>query len=360
MTVCSWWRSLSFYWQVYLVMILSFGVIIMVVEWAAEPVIEDLLEGWTGKEEDWHELVIWVVSVCVPSLFVGSILTRMVSRRLENLEAATGKLARGDLGARMERDTSRDNVFDRLAVNFNSMAESLENLMKGEKRLLADISHELRSPLTRLGIGAELLERKAKDGESLSAILTMQAELEHMNELVGALLQRGRERMDLASDVARLDLTAILRDIGGHFSRLAKEEGKSVSVDIDDGLAMWGTIGRIRTIFENVLENAEFYSFPGGEIHFTARRDGQLAVATVRDFGPGVPQDQLRNIFRAFVRVDPSRARSSGGAGLGLTLAHEAVDWLGGGISARNASPGLEISILLPLSAEEQIHTNSR
>lgn len=348
MKLRAWYRSLTFYWQVYLVTVISFGVIIMIVEWGLEPVVEDMLEGWYGKDEDWHEVPLWIVSVGVPSLFVGSMLSSMVSRRLEGLEQATSRLARGDLGARIETDGTKDDVFDRLAANFNSMAESLEILIAGEKRLLADISHELRSPLTRLGVAAEILEKKGGKGDIAPTVAAVGREVELMSDLVEMLLLRGRERLAAAGEPEPLDLADILLDIGGHFSRLAEDGGKYVRLGIGEDLRILGTAGRLRSIFENLLENALFYSPPGGEIAFTAVREGDEAVVTVRDFGPGVPPEQLKNIFRAFFRADPSRARTSGGVGLGLTLAREAATAMGGTITAKNALPGLEVVVRLP------------
>lgn len=117
---------------------------------------------------------------------------------------------------------------------------------------------------------------------------------------------------------------------------------------------MWGDPVHLRTIIDNVLTNALFYSPAGGRVEVEVARDANHARITIRDAGPGVPDRHLADIFRAFFRVDASRARGSGGVGLGLALAQDAAVALGGAIAARNAYPGLEVHARLPLASREQ------
>ncbi|MDR1536273.1 MAG: sensor histidine kinase [Planctomycetota bacterium] len=119
-------------------------------------------------------------------------------------------------------------------------------------------------------------------------------------------------------------------------------------MDIEPGLAVRGRPARIRLILDNILANALFHSPGDGVVRLALRRDGDRILLSVRDHGPGVPERHLRDIFRAFFRVDRSRAGSGGGVGLGLALVRDAAVAMGGSVEARNAGPGLEIIVSLP------------
>ncbi len=345
MTLRQRWETLGFYWQVYLFMAFSFGCVITLVEVVLEPVAESALAGRVQIGSGWGEVFLWALSTLLPSLLMGSIMTRMVRKKLDRMDAATRRLASGDLGARAPESGGANDVFGRLAVSFNEMAETLERLVANEKRLLADISHELRSPLTRMGLAVALLAKKWGGDKNLAVLET---EVENMGELVRILLKQGRERILDHGQRQALDLSALVRDIVDSNTPLIENAGKTVRADIEPGLSVWGAPARFRQVLENVLANAVFYGPDGTAIDVRAvRSNGKISVA-VRDYGPGVPDKHLQDIFRAFFRIDESRARNSGGAGLGLALAKEAALAMGGDIVARNAGPGLEVTLSLP------------
>lgn len=348
-----WWRSLGFYWQVYFFMALAFGCIIAFVEGVIEPLLLAPLVEWLNVGDVFAEIVIWIVSVLFPSLFLGYLLANMVMRRLSAAVATARKLSQGDLGARLRVDNGNKDVFNQLACVFNEMAESLELLVLHEKRLLADISHELRSPLTRMGIATALLPMQRDSDDFDATIRLVDNEIEQMDKLVGLLLEQGQERLNNKNTYSRVDLSELLKDSVEGFGLAAAHGGKCLVTDVDPDIAVWGYDMRVRIIADNILSNALFYAPKNSKIEVSGKRTEEWALIIIRDHGPGVPDKHIQDIFKAFFRVDQSRARASGGAGLGLALAKDAAVAMGGDIEARNANPGLEVVVTLPLYRQE-------
>lgn len=344
-----WWRSLGFYWQVYLFMALAFGGIITFVEAVMEPFVLDPIVARFAIDDVWAEAFLWLASVLLPSLLLGFFITNMVMRKLRTTVEMAQKLSFGDLKARIATNGDDKDVFNQLAKVFNGMADSLERLLYYEKRLLADISHELRSPLTRMGVAIALLPMQRDSDAFDTTIQLIESEIGQMNQMVALLLEQGRERLNNKNEYGRVDLARLVGEVSEGYELTATSESKSISLDIEPELAVWGHEIRIRMIIDNILANALFYAPEHSKIEVSGKRMGQRAFLAVRDFGSGVPDEHLHDIFKAFFRVDQSRARTSGGAGLGLALAKDAAVAMGGDIEARNASPGLEILVTLPL-----------
>lgn len=331
-------------------MIVSIGGVITLVEAVFEPLakyfVTDIYETYpTGCET-----FLWIVGTLLPSLLIGLLITYMVVARLEGLERATRTLSSGDLKVRMDESGDDKDVFTRLGKNFNHMAESLERLVVNEKRLLVDISHELRSPLTRLNLSIALLEKNHNREEFGKTVRMLESETEQMTELVKILLNQGRQR--LAHDGrTKVNLSNLIAEIVDSFRIVCDANGRTIAMSVESGLTIFGNALRARMVIENILANAMFYSPDDGNILVVAEKSGDKVVVSIRDYGPGVPAQHLEDIFRAFFRVDGSRARNSGGVGLGLTLVKESVLLMGGDIVAANANPGLEMRLALP-SAE--------
>ena len=265
---------------------------------------------------------------------------------VRRLQKAVETFGRGDFSVRVG-STRRDEL-GQLARAFDRMADRIETLLTAERRLLLDISHELRSPLARLGVAIEL----ARSGEDKDAALNrIQKESDRLNALVTQLLQVTRAEGDPSSlhrEPVRLDalVKQVLDDstieADAHGCELKYEAGEPATVEGDPEL--------LRRAVENVVRNAIRYAPRQTSIEISlARRNGHV-VLDVRDQGPGVPEEALPRIFDAFYRVEGDRARSSGGIGLGLSIARRAIELTKGSIHARNAHPGLEVEIELPIT----------
>jgi two-component system sensor histidine kinase CpxA len=226
------------------------------------------------------------------------------------------------------------------------MAGRIETLLAAERRLLADISHELRSPLARLGVAVEL----ARSGEDREAALNrIQKESDRLNALVGQLLQVTRAEGDpnsLRRNRVRLDdlLQQLVDD--AHIEAAAR--GCSIAYGRGEPVTVEGDPELLRRAVENVIRNAIRYSPKEAPIEVTVGRNDGKALVDVRDHGPGVPEEALPRLFDPFYRVETDRDRASGGIGLGLSIARRAVELHKGAIRARNAHPGLEVELELP------------
>lgn len=340
-------RGLNFYWHVYILMVISFGLVITFVEGVLEPLTLETLSRTIGGSETWSEVILWLVGVLLPALVVSLVLTLMVRKKLDNMARATRRLAEGDLDFRIE-ETGSDDVFGRLADSFNGMADRVQALLVNEKRLLADISHELRSPLTRMAVAVELLPRKREYGEFAAAVAALSSEIGHMSDLVKLLLEQGKARLSTLEHVVELDASGLIHDMIDNYNAVCGDEGRTIVGEIQPGLDMHISPVHLRLILDNLLSNAIKHGANGGRTLVRAERVGENLRLRVRDDGPGVPEEHIEDIFRAFFRVDPSRARSSGGVGLGLALVRETALAMGGSIAAANTRPGLEITVTIP------------
>ncbi|HLK49489.1 MAG TPA: ATP-binding protein [Bryobacteraceae bacterium] len=263
---------------------------------------------------------------------------------VRQMEKAVESFGRGDLTVRLH--STRSDELGRLARAFDRMAGRIQTLLSAERRLLLDISHELRSPLARLGVAIEL----ARSGDNLETNLNrIQKESDRLNSLVTQLLQVTRAEGDPASvhrEQVRLD--ELVRQVLDDSSIEATAHGCELKYRSAEPATVEGDPELLRRAVENVVRNAIRYAPRQTAIDVSlARRNGHVLL-DIRDQGPGVPEDALPRIFDAFFRVEKDRARFSGGAGLGLSIARRAIELTKGSIRARNAHPGLEVEIELP------------
>ena len=262
---------------------------------------------------------------------------------VRKLQKAVERFGQGDLKARAR--SSRSDELGELARAFDRMADRLETLLAAERCLLADISHELRSPLARLGVAVEL----ARSGENRDAALgRIQKEADRLNDLVGQLLQVTRAEGDpgaLRAEPVRLDL--LLAEVAEDGRVEARARQCEIALQAPQPCTVKGDAELLRRAIENVMRNAIHYTPPGSSVDVALECWGASAVLTVRDQGPGVPPEALPRIFDPFYRVEGDRDRASGGVGLGLAIARRAVELHGGRLTARNAEPGLRVEMEL-------------
>jgi len=263
------------------------------------------------------------------------------------LQKAVERFGGGDFTARV--GSQRRDELGQLANTFDRMAGRIETLLTAERRLLLDISHELRSPLARLGVAVEL----ARSGEDLEAALNrIQKESDRLNALVGQLLQVTRAEGDpnsLRRDPVRLD--ELLQQLVDDSAIEAAARGCRLQYGPRAPVTVEGDTELLRRAIENVIRNAIRYSPADADVEIALSRRNGAAVVAVRDHGPGVPEEALPRLFDAFYRVETSRTSSSGGIGLGLSIARRAIELHNGRIRARNAQPGLEVEIELPVAS---------
>ncbi len=263
---------------------------------------------------------------------------------LRGLRRVLEKFGRGDMGVRYHL-SRRDEIGD-LAQAFNRMADQIATLLSAERRLLQDVSHELRSPLARLGFAVELA-KTSPDREA--ALGRIHKEADRLNHLVDELLQLTRAEGDPgARNLEDVDLVKLYQDLVADCALEADAQGCRLVLGGDRTVVVTGDRELLRRACENILRNAIRHSPAGTTVDIeVARRDG-LAEVSVRDRGTGVPRDALSDIFEPFFRVEGDRDRSSGGIGLGLAIARRAVELHQGTVTAFNANPGLVVALELP------------
>ena len=283
-------------------------------------------------------------------------LSRYLTTPLLKLRTTTNELAEGNLGARVaNRLTKRRDEVGQLGRDFNVMAERLESMVKAQQRLLGDISHELRSPLARLGVALGLA-RQRSGPEANGALDRIERESDNLNEMISQLLEL--TRLESGTDGRQrteINLTALVRDVAEDADYEARSVNRSVQVVSAEECSINGVEELLRSAIENVVRNAVRFTPEGTAVEVALHRQNgyvdHFAVISVRDRGKGVHEDALAKIFRPFYRAEDARDRQSGGGtGLGLAITERAVHMHGGSIKATNAPDGgLSVEMRLKL-----------
>jgi two-component system sensor histidine kinase CpxA len=279
-------------------------------------------------------------------------LTRSLTTPILRLRAVAQLISAGHLGTRAEAKLElRRDEFGDLVRDFNLMASKTENLISSQRQLMYDVSHELRSPLSRMNVALDLLHRRV--GED-SALQHMEIDLRRLNEMITRLLTVAK--LDAASALqthVRVNLNELVSSIAVDAEFEAQEKGKRVVVFPQADLVVLGDPNLLRSAIENVLRNAMRYTSPGTAVeivlHVLPAAAPQQAIIAVRDYGNGVPEDELKNIFKPFYRVTDGRGNESTGAGLGLAITERIVTLHEGRIRAINEpGGGLRVEMTFP------------
>jgi len=263
---------------------------------------------------------------------------RRLFRPLDDIRAGALRYGEGNFSAPIP--VRRNDELGDLATQVNDMATGLQGMLKGQRALLLAISHELRSPLTRARLNAEL----SADSAERQALLR---DLALMSELITDLLESER----LAAGPAALtrdatDLNTLVREVvATGFS------SQPIQLSLADEVPpLLLDRPRATMLVRNLIDNALRHGSSVGEPVFVSTRlDGDEVRLLVRDHGPGVPEDQLSKLAEPFYRPDIARTRSAGGVGLGLYLCRLVAQSHGGTLVLRNASPGLEVEVRWPV-----------
>jgi two-component system, OmpR family, sensor kinase len=229
------------------------------------------------------------------------------------------------------------------------MARRLHSQIASKELLLRDISHELRSPLTRLRVALGLAQRGGGNVEI--QLNRIERDIERLDALIGETLQLSRLSGAVPTFVREgVDLGLLLNDVIEDAQLEASASGKSVGPSTILALCIDGNLELLRRAIDNVLRNAIRFEPAGGSVEVSTRVEGSCATIAVRDHGRGVPEPDLERIFEAFYRVGEARERSSGGTGLGLAITARIMALHGGHSKACNAPDGgLIVELHLPL-----------
>jgi two-component system sensor histidine kinase CpxA len=294
----------------------------------------------------WWRLLLLALVVGALSLW----LARYLSAPVGALRRATLRLSAGDLAARVGVPVDRrQDEIGQLARDFDAMAGRLENLVGSQRRLLRDVSHELRSPLARLTVALELA-RDREGARAAEALNRIERETGRLDDLIGRLLLLERlEARAPDAEAVDFDLSALLNEVVDDASFEASATRRAVELEAGSSCPIRGYPALIRSALDNVLRNAVRHTAEASTVEVSIDCGKAGAEVTIRDHGPGVPEEHLETLFEPFSRVADARERSTGGAGLGLAIARRAVEVHDGSVTARNhPDGGLEVVITLP------------
>jgi two-component system sensor histidine kinase CpxA len=297
----------------------------------------------------WSDVAVALPPAALVCLLLSLYLTRPITR----LRATAQRLASGDLSARSSPNGSarRDEIGD-LARDFDNMAAQIERLMTAQRRFVADVSHELGAPLTRLHLALALLRRQS-GGQGSPALERIERETDKLSNLVQQLLLLAELEVGRlpAESMTPISLNTLCESIIED-ANFEAEHANCVVVGLCQDVTLFAYPQLLRRAIDNVLRNAIRYAPSGSEINVNCRVDDdrRMVIVDVLDSGPGVPESMLSDIFRPFFRTSPGRESETGGTGLGLAIATEAVRLHDGAIIAQNReSGGLQVTIALPL-----------
>ena len=307
------------------------------------------------EEKGWQRLLFirhrFGLPIIVVVLIAGTgcyLLARSLTAPIRDLRKATQQMSKGDFSARVNLfSRKRDEITD-LSHDFNTMAEQTQSLIKSQKRLLRDVSHELRSPLTRQNLALELARQRFSDAEPYLARIAKESE--RLSELIDQLLVLTRLEGNVDNTPNEpVKLHKLLSTIIHDANFEASSQDRRIEIHTLDEVTVPGSREMLGRALENVIRNALRYTTVGSAVDISLAKDKEWVTIIVRDHGPGVPQEYLEQIFKPFFRVAEARDRDSGGTGIGLAIAKQAVLMHGGTIEAKNLpESGLTIEIRLP------------
>jgi signal transduction histidine kinase len=297
-------------------------------------------------EERVDVLWTWLGAVALAGLAASAVaaiaLARWVSRPLSDLDAAAQRLGGGALDTRSAAGNGPPEV-RRLARNFNGMAGRLESLVHGSRATIADVSHQLRTPLAALRLRLDVLTQDS-DAETAEELAGAQDEIARLSHLVDGLLALARAENVLVEPVS-IQVEEVIRDRAAAWRPVAEERGVELQPSCHGAVPALAGEGHLEQVLDNLLANALDAVPAGGHVQVSAVAGDEGARVVVADDGPGMTPRQQEMAFRRFVSSTP------GGAGLGLAIVHRLVT-SNGGSTALSDTPGGGLTVTVTLPAQ--------
>ena len=313
-------------------------------------IVSDVRQLRFAQEQKQAFALIALAVVILAALISFPMADRMV-RRIRSLASATHLLASGRFDTRVTGDSSDE--LGQLSRDFNTLAMTLEKNETARRQWVADISHELRTPLSVLRGEIEALQDGVRE-PTPEVVGALHGEVVKLGRLVNDLFELS------LSDIGALTYRRTETDLGQLLCQAIEPfryefEGRGVNLEVsvppDGALLLFADPDRLRQLFSNLLENSLKYTESGGRLSIMVERKGKKAEARFEDSGPGVPESELGKLFDRLYRVEGSRSRDTGGAGLGLAICRNIVEAHNGSITAFSSPMGgLGVKMEIPLS----------
>ncbi|MDD2389129.1 MAG: HAMP domain-containing sensor histidine kinase [Desulfobacterales bacterium] len=269
-------------------------------------------------------------------------MVKNITRPLTRMTRATEEIAKGRFDVAIHEP--RGDEIGRLAKAINHMTSRLSDFVKGQKRFLGDVAHELGSPIARIQFGLGALEQRVQ-GDNRQRVVEVMEDVDHMSKLVNELLAFSRAEMKTRTILLEsIDLLPVVQEA---VKRENLPEVKIIA-NVDPEIRVVASAELLTRALANLIRNAVKYAGDAGAIYISAEKNKDEIAIEVRDTGPGVAEDLLDQLFEPFFRPEPSRDRNSGGVGLGLAIVKTCVETCQGTVSARNLKPkGFAVTITL-------------
>ncbi len=323
------------------------------VGWLALIPIQSVTEGAALRFQQQQALTTWLIAALAVLLATGVavLIARTLLAPMRRITDATHRLASGDYSSRTE--VLADDELGRLSDDFNMLAQTLDRNEQMRRVFMADVSHELRTPLAVLRAELESMEDGVRP-LTVDAVRDLQQSVQTLSKLVDDLYDLSlSDAGALSYRKQNTDVMALLTDVLRGFEERLAERRILADLSLPTGkTVVHADADRLRQLFSNLIENTVRHTDPGGRLHVLCETAPGALIVEFQDSAPGVPAVALPKIFERFYRVEGSRNRESGGAGLGLSICRNIVDAHGGDIRA-TSSPlgGLSIIVRLPLAA---------
>ncbi len=304
--------------------------------------VHDALARHLGRSLSWVFGVLTLLAGVV-----GVLLLRRALRPVGELSRAAASVVQsGDLSVRVPR-SGRGDELDALTDLFNEMLDRNQRLIRGMRQTLDHVGHDLRTPLSRLRVAAEVA-LGGDEAQLREALADVIEQTEEVSAILSSLMELGAAEAGLLDlERAPVNLRRIVDRVVDVYAHVAQDAQLRLTVDVPQSLAVFGDERRLQQVLANLVDNAVKYSRPGGRVEVTVRRDGEAALLRVCDEGIGIPPEQVDQIWERLYRGDLSRGGS--GLGLGLSLVRAIVEAHGGRVSVQSEpGKGSCFDVILP------------
>ena len=301
----------------------------------------DLQEVTVSLKKAGTQFNLWGMAALFLVLILGTgatwLMAGHVLKPLKELSSAIEEIGGNDLSNRVEIQGRQDEI-GRLARSFNHMMDKVSASFERQKRFSASAAHELKTPLATILVNLEVLELDGKTSpDRMEKVLTIvKANTERMIRLVEDLMRLTSDKdHEMEEEVELSEVFTITLD---ELSPLIRKKDLTVSIENTPDISLTGSRVMLYRVMSNLLENAAKYNREHGSISIVTGRDDNGVTVKIEDTGIGIPEEALPHIFEPFYRVDQSRSRAVGGAGLGLPLVKDIVEKHGGEVTVKSAA----------------------
>ncbi|WP_243136851.1 sensor histidine kinase [Alkaliphilus serpentinus] len=296
--------------------------------------------------------IVTLLLITVISLFFANV----ISHPIKILTDAMQKTAQGKLNERVEMEGNDE--IGQLSRAYNFMSTKLSHIEKQRRDFVANVSHELKTPLSSIKLLAEslIMQSKVEVGIYREFLIDINSEIDRLNEIIDSLLNMvdlDEEKLNLNYELTHIN--HIVERIVTSIKPLADNKDIRILINQWEKIQIYVDKGKIYQALMNIIHNAVKYTDNGGRITIHIEREGKFAVIKVRDTGHGIPMESLPFIFERFYRVDSARSRKTGGSGLGLSISHQIITLHQGSIEVESQlNIGSTFIIKLPNDINQQ------